>query len=74
VTVRIPAGTPNGRTFRVRGKGVHRKDGTAGDLMVTLEVHVPAHLTDEARVAVEALRDAIGGTDLRARLFTEVAE
>ena len=31
VTVRIPPGTPNGRTFRVSGKGVRRKDGTTGD-------------------------------------------
>jgi molecular chaperone DnaJ len=30
VSVRIPAGTPNGRTFRVRGKGVRRADGTKG--------------------------------------------
>ena len=28
VTLKIPAGTPNGRTFRVRGKGVAKKDGT----------------------------------------------
>ena len=36
VSVRIPAGTPNGRTFRVRGKGVRRSDGTNGDLLVTV--------------------------------------
>ena len=28
VTLRIPPGTANGRTFRVRGKGVPRKGGT----------------------------------------------
>ena len=37
----IPAGTANGRTFRVRGRGVARKDGTKGDLLVTVEVAVP---------------------------------
>ena len=42
VTVKIPPGTPNGRTFRVRGKGAARKDGHHGDLLVTVEVHVPA--------------------------------
>ena len=30
VTVKVPAGTPNGRTFRVRGKGSRKKDGTHG--------------------------------------------
>jgi molecular chaperone DnaJ len=41
VTLRIPAGTPNGRIFRVPGKGLRRKDGTYGSLLVTVEVMVP---------------------------------
>ena len=41
VTLKIPAGTPNGRTFRVRGKGARKADGTIGDLLVTVEVQVP---------------------------------
>lgn len=69
VTVKIPPGTPNGRTFRVRGKGVVRKDGHRGDLLVTVEVHVPAVLDDKARSAVEAYREATSGTDLRSNLF-----
>ena len=74
VTVRIPPGTPNGRTFRVRGKGVKRKDGTHGDLMVTVDVQVPAQLDETARQAVEALRDAMDHSDLRADLFSEVRD
>jgi len=69
VTLKIPAGTPNGRAFRVRGRGVQRKDGHTGDLLVTVEVQVPAHLDAPARAAVEALRDATSGSDLRANLF-----
>ena len=61
VTLKIPPGTPNGRSFRVRGRGVQRKDGNKGDLLVTVEVQVPAHLDEKARAAVEALRDATGG-------------
>ena len=49
VTVKIPAGTSNGRTFRVRGKGIRRKDGTNGDLLATVEVSVPQNLSSEAR-------------------------
>ena len=41
VTVKVPAGTPNGRTFRVRGKGARKKDGTNGDLLATVQVQVP---------------------------------
>jgi molecular chaperone DnaJ len=69
VTVKLPPGTPNGRTFRVRGKGVARKDGTRGDLLVTAEVQVPAQLSDDARAAVEAYRAATAGGELRSRLF-----
>jgi molecular chaperone DnaJ len=69
VTVKIPAGTPNGRTFRVRGKGVHRKDGHRADLLVTVDVHVPAVLNDKAKEAVEAYRAATAGSDLRANLL-----
>lgn len=69
VTVKIPAGTPNGRTFRVRGKGVRRRDGHVGDLLVTVEVQVPATVTEDARAAVEALREATPERDLRSGLF-----
>ncbi len=70
VTVKIPPGTPAGRTFRVRGKGIRRSDGHQGDLLVTVEVQVPPHLTDEAKAAVETLRSAIPDGDLRAGLFS----
>ena len=69
VTLRVPAGTPSGRTFRVKGRGVPAgKKNATGDLLVTVEVVVPEQLTDEQRAAVEALaavveppaRDALG--------------
>jgi molecular chaperone DnaJ len=69
VTLKLPPGTPNGRAFRVRGRGVQRKDGHKGDLLVTVEVQVPAVLDEKARAAVEAFREATGGSDLRANLF-----
>jgi molecular chaperone DnaJ len=54
VTVRVPPGTPSGRTLRVRGRGVPRRGaGAAGDLLVTIEVEVPKELTPEARKAME---------------------
>jgi molecular chaperone DnaJ len=69
VTLKIPPGTPNGRSFRVRGRGVQRKDGHKGDLLVSVEVQVPAVLDEKAREAVLAFREATGGSDLRANLF-----
>ncbi|WP_320067253.1 molecular chaperone DnaJ [Micromonospora sp. RTGN7] len=57
VTLRVPPGTPGGRVLRARGKGVVRRDGQAGDLLVMLDVVVPARVTDEARAALEAFAE-----------------
>jgi molecular chaperone DnaJ len=69
VTVRIPAGTANGSKLRVRGKGSVRRDGTKGDLLLTMEVQVPHELTDEQREKLQEFSSASGQPDLRAGLF-----
>ncbi|MFJ3500502.1 molecular chaperone DnaJ [Streptomyces sp. NPDC090135] len=69
VTLKLPAGTPNGRKMRARGKGAVRKDGTRGDLLVTVEVAVPKELDDKAREALETYREATASEDPRAELF-----
>ncbi|HCU94682.1 MAG TPA: molecular chaperone DnaJ [Actinobacteria bacterium] len=69
VSVRIPAGTPNGRTFRVRGKGARRPDGTIGDLLVTVAIQVPQNLNSAARDALESFREATAGEDPREDLL-----
>ena len=53
VTLKVPAGTSSGRTFRVKGRGVANRQRT-GDLLVTLEVAVPQNLSVDARRALEA--------------------
>lgn len=57
VTIKVPPGTRSGRTFRVRGRGVPKQKG-AGDLLVTVDVAVPAKLSAEERKAIEALAAA----------------
>ncbi|MFI8359656.1 molecular chaperone DnaJ [Streptomyces sp. NPDC085612] len=69
VTLKLPPGTPNGRTMRARGKGAVRKDGTRGDLLVTVEVAVPTELSDKAREALEMYREATESQDPRSALF-----
>jgi molecular chaperone DnaJ len=49
VTLKIPPGTPSGKTFRVRGKGVPKPKGNAGDLLVTVNVDVPPKLSKEEK-------------------------
>jgi molecular chaperone DnaJ len=68
VSLKIPPGTTTGRTFRVRGRGVPRKDGTRGDLLVTMEVAVPPQLSADAKAALEAYAAATAGDDPRGHL------
>jgi molecular chaperone DnaJ len=62
VSLKVPPGTPTGRTFRVRGRGVPSGNGTQGpgDLLVTVEVAVPRQMTDEQRKATEQLAATLG--------------
>ena len=55
VKVKIPAGTPSGKTFRVRGKGIDPERGRAGDLLVTVEVVVPQKVSKEEKRLLEEL-------------------
>ncbi|HUR18596.1 MAG TPA: molecular chaperone DnaJ [Acidimicrobiales bacterium] len=57
VSLRIPPGTPSGKTLRVRGRGVPGANG-AGDLLVAVEVVVPREVSEEQRQALEALGGA----------------
>ncbi len=74
VTLKIPEGTANGRTFRVRGRGVTRKDGTKGDLLATVDVIVPTALSDDARTALKAYADSLDEIDPRAELLAAAKE
>jgi len=69
VTLKLPPGTPSGRTMRARGKGAVRKDGTRGDLLVTIDVSVPKDLSEKAKGILESYRDATAAEDPRAALF-----
>jgi molecular chaperone DnaJ len=70
VKLRVAPGTPSGRVLRVKGRGVATKDGT-GDLLATVQVAVPSHLSDKAREAVEALAAALPDEDPRSDLLAK---
>jgi curved DNA-binding protein len=47
VTLSVPRGSQNGRRLRLRGKGLPTRSGSAGDIIVELEVRMPDHITSE---------------------------
>jgi molecular chaperone DnaJ len=54
VTLKVKAGTQSGSKHRVKGRGIVT-DGKSGDLIVTVDVAVPAKLSDDERSAIEDL-------------------
>ena len=72
VTVRIAPGTPNGRTLRVKGRGI-TKGSTTGDLLVTVEVQVPQRIDGKALEALKSFAEETATEDVRAD-FTNKAK
>ena len=60
--LKIPAGTPNGKVFRLRGKGVpNLRGGAAGDLDARIVFEVPANLDRKQREALENFQKLVSG-------------
>ena len=64
VTVRLAPGTPNGRTLRVKGRGI-KKGSVTGDLLATIEVQVPQKIEGEASEALKKFADVTANHDVR---------
>ncbi|MFI7677049.1 molecular chaperone DnaJ [Actinophytocola sp. NPDC049390] len=74
VALRVAPGTASGRVLRVRGKGIVRRDGQAGDLLVTLQVAVPSTMDDNAKAALEQYAAATAEHDPRPDLTAMLTE
>lgn len=60
-SLKIPAGTQSGTTFRLRGQGVsHLRGNGKGDLLVRVQVEVPTKLNGDQKEKLEAFADACG--------------
>ena len=68
VKLKVAPGTPNGRVLRVKGKGVESTKGT-GDLLATVEIAVPSHLSDKAKKKLEEFNELIPQEDPREDLL-----
>jgi molecular chaperone DnaJ len=73
VSLKVPAGTPSGRTFRVKGRGISAKSKT-GDLLVTVEVAVPQRVSGKAKDALEQFAAATSTDDPRADLIAQAGK
>lgn len=69
VKLKVNPGTPNGRTLRVKGKGVQLA-GKEGDLLATVEIAVPAHVNDKAKALLEQFDAELPEEDPRLDVLT----
>ena len=73
VTLKVPAGTPSGRTFRVKGRGLTTKQ-KQGDLLVTVEVAVPQRVDGKAKEALQQYADVTAADDPRVDLVAQAGK
>lgn len=73
VTLKIPAGTTSGKTFRVKGRGVTNSKGKQGDLLVTVELAIPLKLSKQAKSALETFAKETENDDPRQELLEKAA-
>jgi molecular chaperone DnaJ len=59
VAIKIPAGTPSGKRFRVRGQGIEKAE-KKGDLIVEVSIAVPEKLSEEQERMMKEFADAGG--------------
>ena len=70
VKLKVAPGTPNGRVLRVKGRGVHTAKGE-GDLLATVEIAVPSHISDKAKKALEEFEEHLPDEDPREELLSK---
>ena len=69
VSLKVPAGTQDGRLLRIRGQGAPKLGGSGkGDLIAKLRVSVPQKLSKKEREALEELQK-LSHDDPREALF-----
>ena len=73
VTLRLAPGTSNGRVLRVKGRGIV-KGSTTGDLLVTVEVQVPAKLEGAALEALQKYAEVVAEKDVRAEFKSKASQ
>jgi molecular chaperone DnaJ len=76
-SLKVPAGTQSGQTFRLRGKGVVQVNGRErGDLFARLLVEVPSRLNSEQRQKLEEFAALCGedNTPLHKSFFERAKE
>ena len=71
VTLKIPSGTPSGKTFKIRGEGITPQGRRSGDLYVKVFIIPPTNLSRSAKKHLEKFRDQFESGDSPRRYLDE---
>ncbi len=63
VTLKIPSGTPSGKTFKIRGEGIAPQGRRSGDMYVKVFIIPPTNLSRSAKKHLEKFRDQFESGD-----------
>ena len=63
VTLKIPPGTPSGKTFKIRGEGIAPQGRRSGDLYVKIFITPPVNLSRSAKKHLEKFKEQFESGD-----------
>jgi len=63
VTLKIPSGTPSGKTFKIRGEGIAPQGRRSGDLYVKVFITPPLNLSRSAKKHLEKFKEQFESGD-----------
>jgi len=63
VTLKIPSGTPSGKTFKIRGEGIAPQGRRSGDLYVKVFITPPVNLSRSAKKHLEKFKEQFESGD-----------
>jgi curved DNA-binding protein len=63
ITFTIPAGTPNGKVLRVKGKGfpIYKQKNKFTDLLISVMIDIPTDLDDEDKMLIQKIKNKHNG-------------
>jgi len=61
--IKLPAGTPNGKILRLRGKGMPSLHGRTGDLHLRIELETPVKLSSRQKKALKEFEESSDETN-----------
>ncbi len=71
--LKVPAGTPSGKKFRVKNKGFMNAKGKIGDVVITVEIAIPQKLSKAAKSALQEFADATSSENPRTAFLERAA-